>query len=228
MLTLTRALILFYQPEKDKKDYLKPYVKLLIQKDTSLLQKMFMTASWTWLVRFLIKKVLLESLDDVDCCYLLASFFDSSLYPTSSDYVEMILFTLHRTQLLYYVRKRTVRSKESASILEPIYVECIKASHSSELLRVITLDLFTEPFLLDNLSHQVALKILTYLPFNEWLCTIIDLGKSGYLKHDLAVAGLLMNVTEVCNIEQGKYLDEGNRLVSKTIQILIHPLKCTL
>ncbi|KAG1456477.1 hypothetical protein G6F46_003782 [Rhizopus delemar] len=226
MLTLTRALILFYQPEKDKKDYLKPYVKLLIQKETSLLQKMFMTASWTWLVRFLIKKVLLESLDDVDCCCLLASFFDSSLYPTSSDYVDMILFNLQHTQLLYYVRKRTVCSKESASILEPIYVECIKASHSSELLRVITLDLFTEPFLLDHLSHQVALKILTYLPFNEWLCTIIDLGKSGYLKHDLAVAGLLMNVTEMCNIEQGKCLDEGNRLINytKATQLLLSQL----
>ncbi|ORE07744.1 HECT-domain-containing protein [Rhizopus microsporus var. microsporus] len=233
ILTLTRALILFYQPEKDKERYLQPYIRLLLSKQTdkTLLEDMFMIAtdSWTWLMCFLIKKVLLQTTDELNAYRLLSLLYNPSMYALvdkDNCRVQILVYSLRSTYLLDYLRRAMTSYREVAQIVESIILQVISLRHPSfDVLRIITLDLFTEPFLLDNMSNQAMSDMVTQLPLGPWLVVVGDLVKEGAIKDDASMAGLLMNVTEMGYIQHGKYLDDHVLAkYAKAIQLLLSHL----
>ena len=173
---------------------------------------MIATDSWTWLMCFLIKKVLLQTTDELDAYRLLSLLYSPSIYASidkDNCRVQISVYSLRSTHLLDYLRKAMTSYREVAQVVEPIILQVIKLQHPSfDILRIITLDLFTEPFLLDNMSNQAMSDMVAQLPLGPWLAVVGNLVKEGAIKDDTSMAGLLMNVTEMGYIQHGKYLDD--------------------
>jgi hypothetical protein len=76
------------------------------------------------------------------------------------------------------------------------------------LLRMLVVELFTQPFLLDTMSTKLIEELAVQLPLKDLLVTVSNMfiDKTHTLS-DISVAGLLMNITELSDIESGKHLD---------------------
>lgn len=115
--------------------------------------------------------------------------------------VENILFQLATLSPPYYY---------STSLLIEKYQKNNKTYYLTRptLLRMITVELLTEPFLLDNLSSKIIAELVVQLPLKDLLMTVTSLFYTDqHTWEDRAVAGLLMNVTELSDFESGTYLD---------------------
>lgn len=176
--TITRALLLFYQPQKDHEAVVTFVRRLNPEKLEDKKLK-----------GLLIEKIILDHLSDLDCCRLLVSVG----CPAS-------------TRSMIKVREATMTG--SMEILDVFYLDWIQP----ELLKPLTMYVFTQPFLLDHLS--VVPEMVARLPLNDWLEMVIEMVEGGEIVEDEAVAGLLMNLTEICQIEQARYLKKDDVLVS--------------
>lgn len=75
------------------------------------------------------------------------------------------------------------------------------------LIRMIVVELLTLPFLLDNISTSIK-SLTVNLLLKDVLLTISSLFHDNTTKlDDMAVAGLLINITALADIESGKHLD---------------------
>jgi hypothetical protein len=76
------------------------------------------------------------------------------------------------------------------------------------LLRMLVVELFTQPFLFDNLSNQLVKELVIKLPLKDVLTTVstMFINKTQTLD-DISIAGLLMNITELSDVDSGKQLD---------------------
>lgn len=121
-------------------------------------------------------------------------------------------------------------------LLPPYYyptsllIEKYQRKHSTKyltrplLIRMITTEILTEPFLLDNISHSLITELVVHLPLKDVLDAVSNLFRDNTQNlDDMAVAGLLMNVTQMGNIESGKYLD--GILVSRNILYIYELLR---
>jgi hypothetical protein len=92
----------------------------------------------------------------------------------------------------------------------------------SALLRMITVELLTQPFLLEHMSSRVVTELVIQLPLKDVLDTVSDFFFRNDTKlDDKDVAGLLMNITEMGDIESGKYLDGVLTEYAKAVQLLL-------
>lgn len=90
------------------------------------------------------------------------------------------------------------------------------------LIRMLVVKVFTQPFLLDNLESNVIKLLTTRLPLKDILLTISNLYHENTEKlDDLAVAGLLMNITTLADVNAGKHLDGLLTHYAKAIQLLL-------
>ncbi|RCI03085.1 hypothetical protein CU098_001743, partial [Rhizopus stolonifer] len=185
--TITRALLLFYQPQKDHEAVVTFVRRLNPEKLEDKKLK-----------GLLIEKIILDHLSDLDCCRLLVSVG----CPAS-------------TRSMIKVREATMTG--SMEILDVFYLDWIQP----ELLKPLTMYVFTQPFLLDHLS--VVPEMVARLPLNDWLEMVIEMVEGGEIVEDEAVAGLLMNLTEICQIEQARYLKKDDVLTNyiKAVQLLL-------
>lgn len=154
--------------------------------------------------------------------------------------MRLITFTLLNTDLLNTIKKALMENEtqnkapienilsQLTNLSPPYYystsllIETYQKNKTSPyltrplLLRMITLELLTQPFLLDHLSHRMVTDLATKLPFKDMLNTAVGLFYDEHVHlDDMAVAGLLMNMTELSDIDSGKYLDGA--LVSLTL-----------
>lgn len=183
-------------------------------------------------------------------CQLLSLLIVPTTYPRNKDdeaRIRILTFSLFNTNLFTTVkqtvtnsRKKSVRTSmeniiyQLATLYAPYYYNTSpliekyqKKSNTqyltrSVLIRMITLELLTQPFLLDSISPHILTQLVVQLPLKEILYSVSDL----YLKNDtrlddMAVAGLLMNITEMGDIESGKYLDGVLTEYAKAVQLLL-------
>lgn len=173
--------------------------------------------------------------------HILFRLFDPSTYPKSNQEirVRIMTFAIYQTTLFTSV-KNTIMSHTTlktemeyillqlASFNPPYYYSTSALIQQYQkrpqsvyvtrdvILQKLVLEVFTEPFLLDTLAHSVTTKLVVELPFKCLLNNIIQLLTQQ--QHELknyAITGLLMNVTELGDIENGKYLNSA--LVSREI-----------
>ncbi|KAG2200529.1 hypothetical protein INT47_012315 [Mucor saturninus] len=196
--------------------------------------------SWIWIACLLIKKVLLQSIKShAPACQLLSLLIDPMTYPqhqNDRNRMRLVTFALFNTDLLRQIKDvvmlHTTMEKGPlenivfqlatlsppydypTSLLVQTYGKNKKITQYLTrplLVRMLTLELLTQPFLLDHLSHHLATALVTHLPLKGILDTTATLfyhedGQQQRLQN-MAVAGLLMNITELSDIDSGKYLD---------------------
>ncbi|KAI9264431.1 hypothetical protein BY458DRAFT_556842 [Sporodiniella umbellata] len=198
LLTMTRALLLFYQPDKDQ-EVLLSFVNL-VQGQTELLS---ILKSWKTLSNLFVEKILVRSLCRVECCQLLVSLGASP--------------SVH---LMTSVREATMNSID---VLGPFYLEWAKRE---ELLPSLTQCVFSQPFLIDHLQPSLVLDIVSHMQMNIWLETVIAMVGNEEIKEDEKVAGLLINMTEMCHTKQARFLESDKTLVLyiRAIQTLLSHL----
>jgi hypothetical protein len=91
-----------------------------------------------------------------------------------------------------------------------------------DLLHRITTQLLTQPFLLDALSDQTVSQLVIQLPLKDILETVSKLFLNDrQVLDDMAVVGLLMNITKMGDVESGKYLNDVLTQYAKAVQLLL-------
>lgn len=165
----------------------------------------------------------------------LSLLIDSNTYPNKKNdenRIRLITFILCNTDLLNVMKNVIMQSPNNVAMetilyqittfLPPYYystpllIEKYQRNRSNSnyltrptLLRMITTELLTEPFLLDNISPPLVTELVVQLPLKEVLDTISNLfTDSSYKLNDMIVAGLLMNITQMGDIDSGKYLSD--------------------
>lgn len=167
-------------------------------------------------------------------CQLLSLLIDPVTYPKHKEdenRIRLITFALFSTDLLSRMKDAITNPSSNTTPIEnilfqlaiffpPYYystsllIEKYQKKSSTKyltrpiLLRMITVELLTKPFLLDNLSSRIVTEVVIQLPLKDILDTVASLFfDNNQSLDDMAVAGLLMNITELSDIESGKYLD---------------------
>ncbi|GAA5813710.1 hypothetical protein MFLAVUS_007197 [Mucor flavus] len=251
IVTLTRQLLVFYQNEKDQiylERYTALLTPTLLHEMFNIQDKEVID-SWVWLACLLIKKALLPSINRQSSSQLLSLLIDSSTYPNQTsdeNRIRLITFTLFNTNMLAELKNLITQSGNPHSVaienilyqltklLPPYYyptsllIEKYQRKHSTKyltrplLIRMITTEILTEPFLLDNISHSLITELVVHLPLKDVLDAVSNLFRDNTQNlDDMAVAGLLMNVTQMGNIESGKYLDGILAEYAKAVQLLL-------
>jgi hypothetical protein len=78
----------------------------------------------------------------------------------------------------------------------------------SNLVRMLTLDLLAEPFLLDHISSATITQLTKQLPLKDVLDSVAELFTDPNVKLEgTAVAGLLMNITIMVDVGSGTFTD---------------------
>lgn len=169
-------------------------------------------------------------------CQLLFLLLDPSTYPNhhqDESRMRIITFALHNTTLLKSI-KYTILSQSSFlnnSVIERALLQLVGLNPPyyyptspliekyqkrpitqyltrSNIVRMLTLDLLTEPFLLDHVSGTTIAELTKLLALNDVLDSINKLFMdSNVTLDDAAVAGLLMNITIMGSIESGVHID---------------------
>ncbi|KAI8083325.1 uncharacterized protein B0P05DRAFT_51125 [Gilbertella persicaria] len=229
MITLTRQLLLFYQPEKDTA-YLEQYAAQLTVMPTG--------DSWVWLVCLLIKKVLLPSIKHPSASHLF-----SRLLNDSDHHIRIMTFTLYHTSVFKTIKEAfelfpdTVESilyqyvvfyppydYPTSSLMEQYGGRNRHAIYMTRpaLLECITRQLLTDPFFFDHFNNRSAVVHAwsTQLPLKDMLATVIDLFPSYNLDPE-DIAGLLINLTEMGEADSGKHLSGVLTMYAKAVQLLL-------
>ncbi|KAI9334179.1 hypothetical protein BD770DRAFT_402519 [Pilaira anomala] len=207
-----------------------------------------MLDSWIGLVCLLIKKVVLPSINNPSSNQFLSLLIDSNTYPNKKNdenRIRLITFVLCNTDLLSVMKNVIMQLPNNvameailyqiATFLPPYYystpllIEKYQRNRNNSnyltrptLLRMITTELLTEPFLLDNISPQLVTELVVQLPLKEVLDTISNLfTDSSYKLNDMVVAGLLMNITQMGDIDSGKYLSNILTEYARAVQLLL-------
>lgn len=243
--TLTRQIVLFYQPGVDNK-YLEEYINFM-GSTPHLLGAMFdlkdeaQLDSWIWLTCLLIKRVLLKSTELLNAALYLHLLMGPSVYMREEYCRRIITFALYNTPLLSILKDNISTVNTMECILQKL-VEfnppyeyppslLVQKFHSNStpryltrpaLIRMLVVKVFTQPFLLDNLKSDFIKFLTTRLPLRDVLLTISNLYHENTEKlDDLAVAGLLMNITTLADVDSGKHLDGLLTHYAKAIQLLL-------
>lgn len=162
-------------------------------------------------------------------CQLLALFFEPSTYKNQDHRIRIITFCLYNTTLLKSMKVSKDSKVKSyletiliqlATFYEPYYyttsplIEKYQRRPNTpymtrlKLLQMLTTELFTEPFFLDSVSKEVLTTLALRLPLKDILETVTELFlEPTTALDDTAVAGLLMNLTVLGDVESGKHLD---------------------
>ncbi|CEP08172.1 hypothetical protein [Parasitella parasitica] len=248
LMALTRQLIFFYQTrEEEDAQCLEQYVS----KTTPLMRSMFcipnkdVEDSWIWLCSLLIKRVLLPSMNRgmISTCHFLALFFEPSTYNNQDQRNRIITFCLCNTTLL--TSMKTIKDNNITPFVEAILLQLVSFNEPyyyptssliekyqcrpnspymvrSKLLYLLTTELLIQPFFLDNLSQEVLNTLALELPLKDLLETVIDLFlEPSTTLDDTAVAGLLMNLTVLGNVQSGKNLEGVLTNYARAIQLLL-------
>ncbi|KAI7903093.1 uncharacterized protein BX663DRAFT_536455 [Cokeromyces recurvatus] len=207
--------------------------------------------SWVRLCCLMIKKVLLPNIENsssISSSQFLLYLLDSTTYfkgKEDENRIHIITFTLYYTKLLDCIKHSIMNSDYKIHMMESILMNlvtfyppyyystssliekyAIKQNYMTRanLLRMLLTELFTVPFLLDNMSDkQIITQLTIQLPFKDLLETITTLFiDSQNNLDDLAIAGLLINITTLGDTEDGQPL-EGDILTNyaKVIQLLL-------
>lgn len=163
--------------------------------------------------------------------HLLSLLFNPSTYPNPEIRTRILTYTIYNTTLFTSI-KNTIMTHpqlkqdmefilvQLATLYPPYYyptsqlIESYQKRPKSQyitrdmLLKKLILEVFIEPFFIDTLSHSVTTQLVIQLPFKSVLENIVHLDIK---LENIQVAGLLMNVTELGDIDQ-----EKSALVSKS------------
>lgn len=161
---------------------------------------------------------------------LLASLFDPSTYTNQDHRIRIMTFCLYNTTLLKSLKNTRDSNLTScmetiliqlAAFYEPYYyatsplIEKYQRRPNTpymtrpQLLRMLTTELLIEPFFLDRVSAHALATLASKLPLKDILETVTELflEPTTTALDDTAVAGLLMNLTVLSDVESGKHLD---------------------
>ncbi|OBZ83104.1 hypothetical protein A0J61_08847 [Choanephora cucurbitarum] len=252
LLSMTRLLLSFYQPEKDAQ-----YLNYLA--NTFSNSYAWNSDSGIWLLCLLIKKVLLPSLASTEATQLLAYAFTHLDNPETHS--RILTYALYHTNLLNDLKET---QKPYSDTIESIFYQCIAfnppydytpsgliqqygstCKHTPYMTRPVLLDkitreLLTDPFFFDQFKdHDKTRQIwATQLPLEDTLSTVIGLFPDPKLE-STDLAGLLINITGMGETDSGKRLaasltnnsddssDDEEDIVMQEIQepaVLVSPL----
>jgi hypothetical protein len=123
------------------------------------------------------------------------------LSQSSSSVMEHALLELATLNPPYYYPTSPLIEKHQA---RPV----IYYLTQSNLVRMLTLDLLAEPFLLDHVSSETITQLTKQLPLKDVLDSVTELFMDPNVKlEDTAVAGLLMNITIMGDVGSGTFID---------------------
>ncbi|KAI8364309.1 hypothetical protein EDC96DRAFT_553583 [Choanephora cucurbitarum] len=234
LLSMTRLLLSFYQPEKDAQ-----YLNYLA--NTFSNSHAWNSDSGIWLLCLLIKKVLLPSLASTEATQLLAYAFTHLDNPETHS--RILTYALYHTNLFNDLKET---QKPYSDTIESILYQCITfnppydytpsaliqqydstCKHTpymtrSVLLEKITRELLTDPFFFDQFKdHDKTRQVwATRLPLEDILSTVIGLFPDPKLE-STDLAGLLINITGMGETDSGKRLAASLTSYAKAIQLLL-------
>ncbi|KAI8970934.1 hypothetical protein BDB01DRAFT_812998 [Pilobolus umbonatus] len=237
LFTLTRQLILFYRPSDSH--YITLYTAYLLSpyNHSTLLNYLFTlkgkaSESWVWLVCLLAKKVILPDIKSNDSgCYLLSVVLNPSCYPDAVEdrhRLRIMNYTIYHTPILEtlgYIISTSEHSKQDAySLLHYILLSTMHPSFQSTtaLPLMVATHLLKWPFFIDNLSRNSVHQFIQCLSYDSLLNqTIVLLQGTQHELDDTSIAGLLMNITQLGDIDSGILLKNSFANYAKTLQLIL-------
>jgi ubiquitin-protein ligase E3 C len=165
---------------------------------------------------------------------LVSLLLNSSTYPHRQEdekRIRIITYALHNTALLKSMKHAILSSTTGSTAIEEGLLQLVALKppyyyttspliekHQTRpatryltrpnLVRMLTLDLFAEPFLLDHTSSATITQLTKQLPLNDVLESVTELFMDPNVAlSDTAVAGLLMNITIMGDVESGVHID---------------------